>query len=281
MNLNSAYQTEFDFAYPFNNHNCNKLTIFQANFMNNSGYIYIMDISIIIPVFEESKKIGKDIYAASQFLETHSLTGEIIIVDDGSLDDTATAAKSVDMTPEIPIHVIRYPVNRGKGYAVRTGIKSSQGETVMFIDSGGCVPYENVLRGLYMLNNGVCDIAHGSRFLPESKILMPHARSRCLSSWIFRKFLTCLMNIPSELTDTQCGFKMYRGEVARALYGQCNTDGFMFDVEIILRARKQGFRIKEFPIEWTADHDSRLSQIRMPFYVLSELIRIKQILDRE
>ena len=85
------------------------------------------------------------------------------------------------------------------------------------------------------------------------------------------------MKISSELSDTQCGFKIYRGDVARNLYGQCVTDGFMFDLEIIMRAEKQGYRIKEFPIDWTCDRDSRLSPAKSLWRVLRELITIKRI----
>lgn len=235
-----------------------------------------MDISIVIPVFEESKKISQDIHAASRFLKKHLLSGEIIIVDDGSRDDTANAAKSVAIHAEIPLQVIRYHVHRGKGYAVCTGIKRSKGDFVMFIDSGLCVPYDNVLQGLRMLKDDTCDIAHGSRNLPESKILKPHVWSRRITSWIFRKLLYFWLNIPTELTDTQCGLKIYRGDVARTLYRQCITNGFMFDVEIILRAFRQDFRIKEFPVDWTADHDSRLSQMRTLLQIWAELMKIKR-----
>ena len=129
-----------------------------------------MDISIVIPAFNESKKVGGDIKAASAFLESNDLTGEIIIADDGSSDDTAEAVKKTETPSAIPLKVERYQRHRGKGCAVRTGIKQTSGEYVMFADAGCCVPYENVLRGLELLKSGVCDIAHGSRKLPQSKI---------------------------------------------------------------------------------------------------------------
>jgi hypothetical protein len=88
------------------------------------------------------------------------------------------------------------------------------------------------------------------------------------------------MRIPSELSDTQCGFKIYKGDIGRKLYAECVTDGFMFDVEIIIRALKQGLRIKEFPIEWVCDLDSRLSLAKTPWPVLRELFRLKRILAK-
>jgi len=240
-----------------------------------------MDISIIIPAFEESRKIGRDIEAAAAFIESNHLAGEIIVVDDGSRDNTATAAKNVETSPAIPLKVVRLHHHRGKGCAIRTGIKETSGEYAMFADSGCCVPYRNVLRGLRLLKSEVCDIAHGSRKLPESKILKSQGWYRRTCSLTFRWFINNVMKIPFELTDTQCGFKIYRGDVARTLYNQCITDGFMFDVEIIMRARKQGYRIKEFPIEWTCDNDSRLSPTRSLWHILFELITIKRTLAKK
>jgi len=241
----------------------------------------MMHISIVIPVFNESKKIAADIEAASAFLESNHLTGEIIVVDDGSDDGTSEAAKNVTVPPNVDLEVIRCNEHRGKGCAVRTGITKTRGEYVMFADSGCCVPYGHVLDGLKLLKSGVCDIAHGSRKLAESNIQRPQSWYRRTCAGVFRWVINKSMKVSSELTDTQCGFKIYRGDVARDLYGQCITDGFMFDLEIIMRAEKRGCRIKEFPIEWTCDRDSRLSPTRSLWRVLRELINIKRIPAKE
>jgi dolichyl-phosphate beta-glucosyltransferase len=237
-----------------------------------------MNLSIIIPVFEEQNKIARDIGAAAEFLTGNDLAGEIIVVDDGSRDATAAVAGSVAMAPGAKLQVIRYEQNKGKGCAVRTGILASQGDYVMFADSGLCVPYQNALRGLSLLQSGVCEIAHGSRKLCDSTILKPQAWQRRVSARLFRGLALYWMKIPRHLTDTQCGFKIYRGEVARELYGECRTDGFMFDIEIVLRALRQGYRIQEFPIMWTCDRDSRLSLARSPLQIFSEMKMIKNVL---
>ena len=236
-----------------------------------------MDISIVIPVLNESKKIGADIEAASAFLQSNHLTGEIIVVDDGSEDRTSEAAKSVTVPSTIELKVIRYDDHRGKGYAVRAGIEKTNGEYVMFADCGGCVPYGYVLDGLKLLKGRACDIAHGSRKLAESKIQEPQSRYRRICANVFRWVVHRTMKISSKPTDTQCGFKIYRGDVARNLYAKCVTYGFMFDLEIIMRAEKQGYHIKEFPIEWTCDRDSRLSPARSLWRVLRELKTIKRM----
>ena len=237
-----------------------------------------MDLSIVIPAFKESKKIGADIKAASALLESKHFTGEIIVVDDGSDDGTSEAAKKAggSLPTGISLKVIGYEHHRGKGYAVRTGIKETSGGYVMFVDSGRCVPYGNLLRGLDMLKSGQCDIVHGSRKLRESRIQKPQGWYRQICSRIFHWFVIYVMKIPRTMTDTQCGFKIYRGDIGRKLYSQCISDGFIFDVEVILRARKEGYGIKEFPIEWTCDRDSRLSPARNLWRVLIELIRLRR-----
>jgi dolichyl-phosphate beta-glucosyltransferase len=240
-----------------------------------------MELSIVIPAYDESRKIARDIEAAAEFLNQHQLTGEIIVVDDGSKDGTSQAAKGVKVPPNVKLEVIRYEEHRGKGYAVRTGINRSSGQYVMFADSGSCVPYEDTMRGLDLLRDGACDIAHGSRKMRGCHIEKAQSLYRRLCSKLFHWLVIHDMGIPAEFTDTQCGFKMYKGDVARRLYGQAVTDGFTFDIEIIMRAQREGYRINEFPIDWTCDRDSRLSPTRSSWRVLSELLTIRRIMSKK
>jgi len=242
-----------------------------------------MDLSIVIPAYEESKKIARDIEAAAVFLEKNHFTGQIIVVDDGSKDNTAEIARYAvtNPSPSIELKVERYNYHRGKGYAVRKGIERTSGEYVMFADSGCCVPYEDTLRGLKLIKSGACDIAHGSRKMRGCHIEKAQSLYRRICSKMFHWFVIHDMKIPAEFTDTQCGFKIYRGDVARHLYGECITDGFTFDIEIIMRAQKEGYRIKEFPIDWTCDPDSRLSPTRSSWSVLSELLKIRRVLAKK
>ncbi|MBN1456298.1 MAG: glycosyltransferase, partial [Sedimentisphaerales bacterium] len=222
-----------------------------------------MDLSIIIPVLNESHKIAVDIRSAADFFARNELTGEIIIVDDGSTDGTAQTARETadNLSSNVPVKVIRSEKNRGKGFAVKQGVKESCGRYVAFVDCGCCVPYDYLLKGIEMIKNersGI-DIAHASRKLNESTIIEHQNLYRRTCSLMFKWLLVKVMKACGDFTDTQCGFKVYRGEIARQLYNMSVTDGFMFDIEIILRAQKKGFRIGEFPIEWTCDPDSRLS----------------------
>lgn len=237
-----------------------------------------MKLSIVIPAFNESGKIGDDVESACQFLERNAFEGEVIVADDGSTDETSQEAKKAGQqyVNKVDVIVIRNERHRGKGRAVSNGIRQSTGDYVMFADSGNCVPYENALRGIELLTTGQCDIAHGSRNLAGADIKKDHGLYRHICSEFFHWFAVYVMRVPAEFTDTQCGFKIYRGDVARRLFAQCITDGFMFDIEIILRALKQGIKIKEFPIYWTCDTDSRLSPTKSFRQILAELIRIKK-----
>jgi dolichyl-phosphate beta-glucosyltransferase len=237
-----------------------------------------MDLSIVIPAFEEGHKIARDVEAASEFLTANRLQGEILVVDDGSGDNTAQAAEKAAVPDGVRRRVIRYEPHRGKGYAVCTGMRETRGRYTMFADCGVCIPYANARAGLDMLRRGDCDIAHGSRRHRGSDIRRDQPWHRRLLSRSFKATVRLVLRVPRELTDTQCGFKIYRGDVARELYGECITDGFMFDIEIILRAVKKGYRIREFPVEWACDRDSRLSVARTPWPVLSELRTLRRAL---
>ncbi len=235
-----------------------------------------MDLSIIIPALNESHKIGQDVKAAAEFLQQQNLEGEIIVVDDGSSDDTAQVARHTGDSIQASLRVLHFKEHHGKGFAVKSGITASKGQFAMFADSGLCVPYSNVLTGLSLLQQNACDIAHGSRKLPNSIIYRPQTFLRKFISKLVHWVLLFWLGIPKKLTDTQCGFKIYKGDLARQLYGQCISNGFLFDIEIILRALKSGKRIREFPVEWTADPDSRLSPAKNMFGVMHELISLKK-----
>jgi dolichyl-phosphate beta-glucosyltransferase len=184
------------------------------------------------------------------------------------------------ISPDVEKTVIRYEKNHGKGYAVKTGMKITRGKYAMFADSGLCTDYRFTLDGLRLLSSGVCDLAYASRRLRQSVIKKPQHWTRRMTSQLFRGFVMWFMNVPRHLSDTQCGFKLYRGEVGRELYAECLTEGFTFDVEIILRAQKKGYRIAEFPIEWRSDHDTRVRPLKMFRRIFPELMTIRKELSR-
>lgn len=237
---------------------------------NTTGQI---GLSIVIPVFQEARKVCGDIAAAAAFLAGFEEGGEIVVVDDGSRDGTAEKAEGC--AASVPVRVIRLERNRGKGCAVRTGILESRGRYVMFADSGCCVPYVEAMTGVRLIKDGQCVIAHGSRKLNVSHIHRPQSWYRRLCSQMFGWLLIHDIKRLANLTDTQCGFKVYNGDIARCLYAASTVDGFMFDIEIILLAIKYGYAIREFPVDWSWDPDSRLRPAHEAVKVLRDLLRLK------
>lgn len=235
----------------------------------------MIDLSIIIPAFNEAAKISEDIAAADRFLREHGLSGQIIVVDDGSTDGTFETAQEAAARTAVPCIVERI-IHGGKGAAVRTGILKSTGSLVMFADSGGCVPLTDALHGMELIRTNQCQIAHGSRRISQEMIHRSQSLFRQLCSAAFSLLLISDIKRLSGLTDTQCGFKLYRGDVARMLYSKSTIDDFMFDIEIILLAMEQNCAIAEFAVHWTCDPDSRVRLARHAGRVLLDLWKLRR-----
>lgn len=236
----------------------------------------MIKLSIVIPVFNEQNKVALDILAADQFLASEGLTGEIIVIDDGSKDETLKTAQKVAKTTQSECLVQSLGQNQGKGCAVRTGILRSRGQLVVFSDSGCCIPFEEIKLGIDLISSGHCQIAHGSRRLAGCHILQPQPLYRRLCSGLFNWFLIHDIKRLRNLTDTQCGFKVYDGSAARQLYAESTIDGFMFDIEVILLALSKGYNIGEFPVSWTCDPDTRLKPAHETLRILTDLIHLKR-----
>lgn len=239
------------------------------------------DISVVIPALDEAQKIRNDVESAAALFRDAGLRGEVIVVDDGSSDGTAEAAREADVPSETVLRVIRLEKNRGKGFAVRTGVLASSGEVVLFADSGNCVPYANALPQIRRIRAGELDVALASRRHGETVIHRDRPWKRRLLSRLFHLAAVLVAGLPSGISDSQCGFKLYRGEAARELYRACRTTGFMFDLEIILRAQRQGLRIEEFPVEWTCDLDTRLRPGSDAPRVLRELLEVRRLIRND
>ena len=229
-----------------------------------------MNLSIIIPGYEENLKIRDDILSADDFLTQNRIVGEIIAVDDGSADNTFESANSLKSKTNSNLTVIKLSSNIGKGGAVSEGMKISKGDIVMYADAGLTVPYENALTGMDLIRTGKCDIANGSRKMDNSKIIKGQDFDRRFISNIFGYLVKSLLHIPKEMTDTQCGFKVYNGKVARELFQKLNITGFLFEIEIILLAMKKDYKIVEFPVTWKCDRDSRLSISKSSRKIISD-----------
>lgn len=243
---------------------------------SQEGACCMIELSIIIPVFNEERKVVKDINEAVKFFNDQKIRGEIMMVDDGSRDRSVAFAQEAAVGKDYEISIISNNVNRGKGYSVRQGMLKARGQYVMFADSGYCIRYEYALKALELLKKDACDIVHGSRKLPQSVIKISQPIVRRICSRAFRLYTIIFMGLPGFLTDTQCGFKVYKREAARKLYSESLTDGFTFDIDIILRALRNKYRIVEIPVEWSCDYDSRIKVFLMARRIIAEFAKIKK-----
>jgi len=238
-----------------------------------------VDVSIVIPAYKEAGKIARDIAAADAFLRSRPSGGEILLVDDGSPDATAAVARELQAQYST-LRVVSYARNRGKGHAIAQGVLQARCSAILFADAGLCVPYDIATIGIAMLELDMCDIAHGSRRMRGS-VLRAQPFYRRLGSYAYKLVVHAAMGVPRYISDTQCGFKLYRRDAARELYADLLTDGFMFDVEIILRALRRGYRILEFPVLWSNDADTRFDPVKGTVRNLRELARIRWSLATE
>ncbi len=236
-----------------------------------------MDVSIIIPAFNEAAKIGRDVEEAASFLGGQGFDGEVIVVDDGSTDGTAAEAERTSVPSAVRKTVLRLERNSGKGAAVKRGVLTSRGKVVLYADSGTCIPYVNALPMIKRIAVGDLDIGLASRRHPDTFIRRNRPLRRRILSRFFHWAAVTIAGMPRRITDSQCGFKIYRGDVARELFAGLHTAGFLFELEVILKALRRGLRVEEFPVEWTCDLDTRLRPSAQANSVLKELLKVRSI----
>jgi dolichyl-phosphate beta-glucosyltransferase len=228
-------------------------------------------VSVVIPAFDEANRLAPTVLAAVEFLQARGDPFEILVVDDGSRDKTSTLVRQLaKAAPEV--RLIRLAANQGKGFAVRTGIVNSQGALVLFTDADGATPIGELVRLEAALAAGA-DVAIGSRAIHSAET---HVRARWYRRVIGRIFrtLVALLTV-RDIQDTQCGFKLFRGPVAHDLFSRMRMNGFSFDVEVLLMAQRQGYRIVELPVNWTHQAGSKISLIRDSLRMARDLFIIR------
>lgn len=239
----------------------------EPSIKNNS-----IDLSVVIPCYNEEKRIGKTLDRVIDYLKGQSYSSEIRVIDDGSYDNTLNICKSyLEKFPQFYINNISN--NHGKGYAVRVGMLASKGEFVLFSDADLSTPIEEVEKLYQSMKNNKADIAIGSRSLPESEIIRHQPWYRETMGKIFNKFVQ-QWAIPG-IIDTQCGFKLFHQKVINQIFSRQKLWGFAFDVEILYIARQLGYRIAEVPIRWENSPTSKVNPIIDATKMLIELRKIR------
>ena len=207
-----------------------------------------LDVSIVIPAYNEAERLKKHIPA----IQTH-LTGkrfEIIVVNDGSRDGTATVAQSFP-----GVRLIDLNPNQGKGGAVKAGMLAAHGRSVVFTDADQSTPIGEVDKLLAKLAAGY-DLAIGSRAVPGAEVEQPQVWYRMLAGKFFGvgTRLFCIRGIH----DTQCGFKAMKRAVAQKVFPQVTSSTAIFDIEMLVVATREGYRVVEVPVHWVHDPDTRI-----------------------
>ncbi|HET7699808.1 MAG TPA: glycosyltransferase [Candidatus Limnocylindria bacterium] len=210
--------------------------------------------------------------ACAEFFVSRGLAAEIIVADDGS--DDATPQVFADAVTELSHHGITYRhlalPHRGKGAAVRDGVRAATGDPVVFLDADLTIPVDIIDRFIQALAEGA-DIAVASRYVPGSVVKRPWWRS--LIGVVFRRCVHLL--VPVDVRDTQCGGKAYTSEAAQDLFSRSRLDGFAFDAEVLFLARRAGYRVKEVPFTLVQDHVTSIDLLGDAPRMLRDLVLIR------
>lgn len=230
-------------------------------------------ISVIIPAYNEEKRIGKTLGSLYSYMLENYPDFEIIVVDDGSFDRTADIVAGF-MKGKEAIQLLKNGVNRGKGYAVKRGVHICSGEIILFSDADQSVPISELPKFIKALEDGA-DIVIASRALRGASILKRQAVWRQTMGKIFNMFVR--VAVFPGIKDTQCGFKCFKEEAARRLFDRQKIERFAFDVEILYLAWAMGYSVAEIPARWVNSPDSRVDPLRDSLNMIKDLLAIKRM----
>ncbi len=233
---------------------------------------HLRSLSIVIPAYNEEQRLPATLGRIAAWLETRPLDFvEILVVDDGSTDRTAGVVREA-AARDPRVRLLQNPGNRGKGYAVRHGMQKAQGEWVLFTDADLSAPIEDMERLEAAVERESADGAIGSRALDRSLVLKHQSPVRELSGRIFNLCMRLITGLPYR--DPQCGFKLFRRDVARCVAARQQSDGFGFDVEILFIARRHGYRIVEVPVRWANVEGTKVS-LAKGLAAFLDLVRVR------
>jgi dolichyl-phosphate beta-glucosyltransferase len=231
------------------------------------------NLSIVVPAYNEVERLGRTLSGLLEHTRNMARI-EVIIVDDGSTDGTAAVAEQILRREDSSeVRLIRYDTNRGKGFAVRTGLLAARAPVALFTDADMSTPITELSNIVDPIVRGQCDVAFGSRAVDRSLIGVHQPWSRELGGRVFNLVVRLAMGLP--FWDTQCGFKAFRMSVCRPLLDAAIIDRFGFDVELLYVAHLAGLRLLEVPVRWNHCDGTKVSAARDAVRMLDEIRAVK------
>ncbi|HET7768312.1 MAG TPA: dolichyl-phosphate beta-glucosyltransferase [Chloroflexota bacterium] len=237
------------------------------------------DLSLVIPAYNEERRLGPTLEAVLAFLGERPYTSEVIVVSDGSQDGTGRVAQdaftSLGQGPDAKVtgRFVEYHPNAGKGRAVRTGVAATRGRYVAFTDADLSTPIEEVERALEHVRSGAYLMVLGSRAVEGSEVDRFQPLYRRLAARFFNLVRDTITGM-RQLRDTQCGLKVFHGDLARYIFSRQIVDGFMFDVETAFIAQRLGVPILELGVRWADAPESKV-RFSSGFRMIPDLTRIR------
>jgi len=236
-------------------------------------------ISIIVPAYEEEVRLGDSVRRILAYIEREKLSAELIVVDDGSKDKTFEIAETAARAfPDLSTKVIRYETNRGKGYAVKTGLLAAAADIAVFSDADLSTPIEELPKLIEPIQNGEFDVTFGSRALDRSLIGTHQPWRREQGGKVMNLIIKTMSGLP--FADTQCGFKAFNMTKFRPLLDVMQIDRFGFDVEFLYVAAHHQLHLKEIPVRWNNVEGSKVSVFRDSRRMITELNQIRRNAQR-
>jgi dolichyl-phosphate beta-glucosyltransferase len=231
-----------------------------------------LDLSVVIPAFNEERRLPKAIEQIGSYLNARPLQAEMIVVDDGSSDATPKLIESY--RGKYPgLRLISNGRNRGKGFSVRHGMLEARGQIALFTDADLSTPIEEADKLLAALRENGYDAAIGSRALDRSLIEVHQSAFREQAGAFFNWLVRRIAGI--EFFDTQCGFKAFRRERTRIIFEQQRIERFGFDPEILFLAKRHGLRVAEIPVRWSHDSGTKVNVVEDGIRMFVELLAIR------
>jgi dolichyl-phosphate beta-glucosyltransferase len=227
--------------------------------------------SIVIPAYNESARLGATLQSVVDYVRKQGWDAEIIVVNDGSRDNTAEIVRSfAERYPSM--RLVENPGNRGKGYSVRNGVLNAHGRIVLFSDADLSSPIEEAPKLFQAITEGA-DIAIGSRWLRAETQTHRQPLHRQIFGRIFNLMLRTTLGL--QFADTQCGFKAFKRAAAEAVFPLQRIERWGFDPEILFLARKFGLKVREVPVAWGHSGGTRINPLVDGSKMFTEMFRVR------